>query len=260
MGKWRRRCRISDDSVLQINVVLLLAGLIFLMDVFNHMYVKHTLLSDATTFPGALMAWMFLMRFLTMGGYILNAILGIRMARRPSLLKFAGYMLISLFLLLYTLSIAASRFMYRSRFELSAKMMVLLLWRNKKIGKLEEELGCCGQSGLIDYQISAETRNWASGACCGADVCSGCSAKLLEYLWGIEVEVARDNFILLILLLIGAAVMMWHYKDVQFHGLFECVNESEEEQEESPWTRKRESSKRSEESFKRTETEASTLQ
>ncbi|XP_034652035.1 uncharacterized protein LOC117890996 [Drosophila subobscura] len=207
MKRFFLRCRISHISVLQINVVLLLAGLIFLMDVFNHMYVKNTLLRDATIVPGALLAWMFLTRFVTMLGYILNAILGIRMAQRKSLFKFAFYMLISFILLLYTLSIAASRLMYRSRFELTAKMMVLLLWRNHKLGKLEEEFGCCGEAGLIDYQISTEKRNWASGGCCGAQDCDGCLDKLIQYLWGIEMEVARDNFILFILLLIGAILM-----------------------------------------------------
>ncbi|XP_001361338.3 uncharacterized protein Tsp42A [Drosophila pseudoobscura] len=254
-----RGCRISHDCVLQINVVLLLAGLIFLMDVFNHMYVKYTLLREATVFPGVLMAWMFMMRFLTTAGYILNAIVGIRLARCPGLIKFASYMFFSLLLLLYTLSIAATRFVYRSRFELSATRMALLLWRNDKIGRLEEELGCCGRMGLIDYQISAEERHWASGACCGEPGCGGCSAKVIKYLWGIEVEVARDNFILFILLLVGAVVTMCHYKDVQlntFGDPNDCGHESEEENqqeeedEDSPWK-----STRSD-----TETEASTLQ
>lgn len=212
-----RWCRVSHDCVLQINVVLVVVGLIFLLDVFGHLYLKSVIFPGLRLYPVALRAWLFWVRGLTMVVYILNAILGIRMARHPSIFKLAFYLLIGFVLLLYTFSIAVTRFMYRSRFEFFAQLLILQLWVKDELDKVEVEFGCCGKMGLVDYQTGSSNRTWASGSCCEEPKCPGCISKVTEYLWTIEMEVARDNIIVTLFLLVGLMVMLAHFKNVQFH-------------------------------------------
>ncbi|XP_017059175.1 uncharacterized protein LOC108099989 [Drosophila ficusphila] len=211
-----RWCRVSHDCVLQINVVLVVVGLIFLLDVFSHLYLKTAMFPGLRLYPVALRAWLFWVRGLTLVAYVINAILGVRMARRPSIIKFAGYMLIGCVVLLYTASIAVTRFLYRRRFEFFVQMMVLQMWLRESLGKVELEFACCGKTGVADYQTASSNRSWASGSCCERPGCPGCTAKLTEYLWTVEMDVARDNIVVSLLLLVGLVVMVSHFKDGQF--------------------------------------------
>ncbi|XP_017115274.2 uncharacterized protein LOC108137853 [Drosophila elegans] len=211
-----RWCRVSHDCVLQINVVLVVVGMIFLMDVFSHLYLKSIMFPGLRLYPVALRPWLFWVRGLTLVVYVLNAILGIRMARRPSIFKFAGYMLVGSVVLLYTSSIAVTRFMYRRRFEFFVQMLVLQMWIRDSLGKVEDEFGCCGKTSVVDYQTASSNRTWASGSCCGKRSCPGCISKLTEYLWTVEMDVARDNIIVSLFLFVGLIVVVAHFKDLHF--------------------------------------------
>ncbi|XP_017115262.2 uncharacterized protein LOC108137844 [Drosophila elegans] len=211
-----RWCRVSHDCVLQINVVLVVVGMIFLMDVFSHLYLKAIMFPGLRLYPVALRPWLFWVRGLTLVVYVLNAILGIRMARRPSIFKFAGYMLVGSVVLLYTSSIAVTRFMYRRRFEFFVQMLVLQMWIRDSLGKVEDEFGCCGKTSVVDYQTASSNRTWASGSCCGKRSCPGCISKLTEYLWTVEMDVARDNIIVSLFLFVGLIVVVAHFKDLHF--------------------------------------------
>ncbi|XP_039494238.1 uncharacterized protein LOC120453548 [Drosophila santomea] len=210
-----RWCRMSHDCVLQINVVLVVVGLIFLLDVLSHLYLKVVMFPGLRLYPVALRPWLFWVRALTMVAYILNAVLGIFMARHPSVLKFAGYMLIGCVVLLYTISIGVTRFMYRGRFEFFVEMLVLQMWVRNSLGKVEVEFECCGKTSVVDYQTASSNRTWPIGCCCGEQNCTGCTSKLSKYLWTIEMDVARDNIIVSVVLFVAMIVMVLHFKDVQ---------------------------------------------
>lgn len=210
-----RWCRVSHDCVFQINVVLVVVGVIFLLDVLSHLYLKAVMFPGLRLYPVALRPWLFWVRALTMVAYILNAVLGIHMARQPTVLKYAGYMLVGSVVLLYTISIGVTRFMYRKRFEFFAEMLVLQMWVRDRLGKVEVEFECCGRSSVVDYQTASSNRTWPIGSCCGKQNCTGCTAKLSQYLWTIEMDVARDNIIVSVLLFVAMIVMVLHFKDVQ---------------------------------------------
>ncbi|KAH8272614.1 hypothetical protein KR018_004513 [Drosophila ironensis] len=216
MTKSCRWCRVSNDCVLQINVVLIVVGMIFLMDVFSHFYLRTHMFPDIRVYPVVLRSWLFWIRALTMVAYIGNAFLGIRMAKSPSILKFAGYILIGLLVLLYTVSIGVTRFMHRSRFEFFAQMLVYQMWVKKTLELIEAEFECCGMTGVVDYQTASANRTWSTGSCCGKPNCFGCNSKVRDYLWTIEIDVARDNLIVSVFLAIGMIVMLVHYKDLEF--------------------------------------------
>ncbi|XP_036675107.3 uncharacterized protein [Drosophila suzukii] len=211
-----RWCLVSQNCVLQINVVLVVVGLIILLDVFGHLYVKTVMFPGLHVYPVAMRKWLFWVRLMTIVSYVLNAILGIRMTRQPTVFKFAGYMLVGCVVLLYTFTIAVTRFMYRRRFEFFVQLMVSQMWIKDCLGKIEVELGCCGRTSAADYQKCSTNRTWASGSCCGEHNCPGCTSKLTEYLWTIEMDVARDNIILSFFLFVALSLMAAHYWRVQF--------------------------------------------
>ncbi|KAH8350319.1 hypothetical protein KR084_002978, partial [Drosophila pseudotakahashii] len=223
-----RWCLVSQDCVLQINVVLAVVGLIILLDVFSHLYLKTVMFPGLNLYPVALRTWLFWVRVLIMVVYVLNAILGIRMARNMSVFKFAGYMLVGCVVLLYTFSIAVTKFMYRRRFEFFVQMMVLQMWIKNSLGKVEVEFGCCGKTSVVDYQKCSTNRTWASGSCCGEQNCPGCTSKLTEYLWTIEMDVARDNIIVSLFLFVALVVMVAHFIDVGFQEDSYDSDDSEE--------------------------------
>ncbi|KAH8303739.1 hypothetical protein KR059_001593 [Drosophila kikkawai] len=217
MAKSCHWCRVSRACVVQINVVLIVVGLIFMLDVVGHHYLRSHIFPGLRLYPVALRDWLFWVRGLTLLVYILNAILGIRMALNPSILKFALYVLIGLVDLLYTLTIAVTRFMYREKFEYFARHVALEFWAKDELGKIEEEFKCCGVLGVIDYQTDSSNRTWSSGSCCEKPECSGCIWNIKKYLGTIEMEVARDNFFVSIFLFVGLIFMLVHFKDAQFH-------------------------------------------
>ncbi|KAH8253563.1 hypothetical protein KR032_005977, partial [Drosophila birchii] len=215
-----KRChllRVSRACVVQINIVLIAVGVIFMLDVVGHRYLRSNTFPGVRLYPVALRDWLFWVRALTLLAYVLNAILGIRMAQKPSILKFALYLLIGFVVLLYTLIIATTRFMYRQKFNYFARQVVLQLWANDKLSKLEVEFICCGVTGVNDYQTLSTNRTWLSGSCCEKPECPGCITNITNYLWIIEVEVARDNFFVAFFLVVGLIFMILFYKDVQLH-------------------------------------------
>ncbi|KAH8372747.1 hypothetical protein KR009_004294 [Drosophila setifemur] len=212
-----RICHVSHNCVLQLNVVLLVVGIIFLVDVFSHVYLRWSLFPDLRVYPVVMRSWLFLVRGVTMVAYIGTAVVGISMAKRPSIFKFAGYILFGFIVLLYTVSLGVTRFMYRPRLKFFAHLMVYQMWIYKTLHATEEEFICCGRSGEVDYQTTKANRTWASGSCCGEPNCPGCQSKILVYLLQIQMDVARDNFIASMFLALGLVVMLAHFKDVQFH-------------------------------------------
>ncbi|XP_017074862.1 uncharacterized protein LOC108110343 [Drosophila eugracilis] len=221
-------CRVSHDFALQINVILLVVGVIFLLDVFSHLYLKVVMFPGLRLYPVSLRSWVFWVRILTMVAYNVNAIIGIFMSRELTVFKFVGYVLIGCVLLLYSFSIAVSRFMFRSRFEFFVKMLVLQMWINNSLSKIEVEFGCCGKTSVIDYQTVANNRTWAAGSCCEEQNCTGCITKVTQYLWTIEMDVARDNIIVSFFLLLSLIVMAAHYKYVQLQQESYYSDNSEE--------------------------------
>ncbi|EDV33168.1 uncharacterized protein Dana_GF23186 [Drosophila ananassae] len=217
MAKRCRWCRVSRDCVLHINVVLIVIGLIFMLDVFSHLYLRSTMFPDIRLYPVVIRGWLFWIRGLTMLSYIAEAILGIWMAKQPSLIKYGGYILIGLAVLLYTVSIAVTRFMYRDRFEYFAQLLVYQMWLKRTLGTIEAEFSCCGMVGVIDYQTPSANRTWSSGSCCSEPNCPGCNPKVEEYLWTIEMDVARDNIIVSVFLALGMIVMLMHFHGVNFY-------------------------------------------
>ncbi|KAH8288982.1 hypothetical protein KR054_002921, partial [Drosophila jambulina] len=224
--------RVSRACVVQINIVLIAVGVIFMLDVVGHCYLRAHLFPDLRLYPAGLRDWLFWVRGLTLLAYILNAILGIRMAQNPSILKFALYLLIGLVVLLYNIIIAVTRFMYRTKFEFFAKQVALQFWDKNKLGKLEVEFSCCGVTGVNDYHMDSTNRTWPSGSCCEKPECPGCISHIRKYLWTIEMEVARDNFFVAVFLIAGLIFMVIHYKDVQFNN-DPYEEDSEDDTEES---------------------------
>ncbi|KAH8234087.1 hypothetical protein KR038_001289, partial [Drosophila bunnanda] len=213
-----RRChylQVSPALVVQINVLLIVVAVIFMLDVIGHHYLRSHTFPGLRLYPVALRNWMLWVRALTLLAYILNAIVGIRMAKNPSLLKFALYLIIGFMVLLYNLVIASTRFMYRRKFEFFARQLVIQIWNKDKLGPLEVEFTCCGVTGARNYQMSKTNRTWSSDSCCEKPECPGCLTNVTKYLWVIEMEVARDNFFVSIFLVVGLIFMLLFYKDVE---------------------------------------------
>ncbi|XP_016957995.1 uncharacterized protein LOC108029992 [Drosophila biarmipes] len=223
-----RWCLVSQDCVLQVNVVLVVVGLIILLDVFSHLYLKTVMFPGLRVYPVSLRTWLFWVRFMTMVSYVLNACLGIRMARHPNIFMFAGYMLVGCVVLLYTFSIAVTRFMYPRRFKFYVQMLVNQMWIKDTLGKVEVEFGCCGRTSAADYLKGSTNRTWASGSCCGEHNCPGCTSKLTDYLWTVEMDVARDNIIVSLFLFVALAIVAVHYSRVKFQEDSYDSDDSEE--------------------------------
>ncbi|KAH8389976.1 hypothetical protein KR200_004792, partial [Drosophila serrata] len=215
-----RRChwfRVSSAFMVQINVLLIVVGVLFMLDVVGHHYLRSQTFPGLPLYPVGLRDWLLWVRALTLLAYILNAILGIRMAKNPSVLKFALYMVIGLVVLLYNLTIASTRFMYRQKFEYFATQVTLQCWAKNMMDKLEVEFTCCGVIGVSDYQMSSTNRTWSSGSCCEKPECPGCISNIKKYLWTIEMEVARDNYFVAIFLAATLILMILFFKDVQLY-------------------------------------------
>ncbi|EDW74118.1 uncharacterized protein Dwil_GK21761 [Drosophila willistoni] len=210
--------RISRNLVLESNAILLVTGIIFLADVYLHIFVKLSTLEffEMGNYIVSLSAWMSWVRGLTLMVYIFEAILGIRMAKSPSLFAFAGYMLIGFILLIYLASIVISSIAYLDDFNISVDMLLQKLWLGNRFDKVESLFECCGKTGVIDYVETIENRTWSRESCCGMETCHGCHDIIHKFLWAIEKEIARDNIIVFIVLCIAMLIMLCHYKDAEF--------------------------------------------
>ncbi|XP_068147441.1 uncharacterized protein Tsp42A [Drosophila tropicalis] len=209
--------RISRDLVLESNVLLLVIGIIFLADVYIHIFVKLSTLEsfEMGNYIVSLSAWMNWVRGFTLITYIFEAILGIRIARSPSLFAYAGYMLIGFILLIYLASIAISSIAFLDEFNLSVDMLLQKLWLGNRFDKVESLFECCGKTGVIDYLETIVNRTWSRESCCGMETCHGCREIIHATLRGIEKEIARDNIIVFVVLCIAMLIMLLHYKDAE---------------------------------------------
>ncbi|EDW01496.1 uncharacterized protein LOC6559925 [Drosophila grimshawi] len=205
-------CSISPGFVIEINVVLIGLGIIFLVDLYNHIYLRSSTLSELDMTIGLLglsarISWI---RGICLFVYLLFAILGIRMSKHPSIIKFAGYMLAGSTLLLFTICVAVSRYLYSSSLRYYTNMMLHTLWMKAQIEMMEELFDCCGIHGSIDYIIA--NRTWSMAACCNLPDCDGCQDMFHDYMKNIEMEIARDNFALFLIIAIALALMILYYK------------------------------------------------
>ncbi|XP_030368839.1 uncharacterized protein LOC115634242 [Scaptodrosophila lebanonensis] len=204
---------VSKSTVLEYNLVLVVAGIIFMLDVYHHVNAKQKTLPNISlrSYTLGLIPWLSWMRGLSIVSYILNGLLGIWMARRPSFFKYWGYVLTSIMLLIYTFSIAVSRFFFPD-FEFYCHLLIEAIWTANEMGLLEREFDCCGKAGVIDYIMTNRTPSAMS--CCEVEDCHGCKKSFNDFLWNIEMEIARDNFTLFVMMLIGLVIMT-----IFFHSL-----------------------------------------
>ncbi|KAH8416190.1 hypothetical protein KR222_010404 [Zaprionus bogoriensis] len=208
---------ISPGFVLEVNVVMIAVGIIFFVDLYNHFNINRTMLSDVGRHFCliGLDARMFWTRFFSLFGYVVNSIVGISMARRPTRFKFAAYIILGAMVFITMFAIGISRYMVGSDGKYYSKMMLHYLWSKIAIEPLEHILDCCGVNGAIDYEIA--NRTWSQASCCGSPNCPGCHDRFYAYLKKIEREIARDNIVTFIFLAIGLTLMVGHYQNLGFH-------------------------------------------
>lgn len=221
---------LSPGFVLEVNVLLMAVCIVFMVDLYNHLSIKSTTLPNIkTTFYiiglDARISWL---RAISLIGYLLNAIVGVRMAISPSRYKFAAYMLTGLMVFITMLSIGVSRYASGVDGQFYANLMLEDLWQRNLMESLEYELDCCGKNGAIDYEIA--NRTWSPASCCGSPNCFGCQKPFFAYLYEIEMEIARDNIISLIFLGIGLLLMFAHYAVIMLDHKISEEDERDEDE------------------------------
>lgn len=221
---------ISPGFVLEINVLLIAVCIILIFDLYNHLMVKNSTLKNLSNYFYLIgldtrLCWL---RGLSLLAYLITAIVGIRMVLAPSFYKYANYMLMSLMVSITLFAIGISRYSSTIDGQHYANMMLEMLWTKKHITQIEYQLDCCGKNGPIDYEIA--NRTWEPASCCGSPNCPGCQNRFYTYLYGFEMEIARDNIISLIFLGIGMVLMFGHYHSMMLDN--EILQQEEDDEEE----------------------------
>ncbi|XP_064547823.1 uncharacterized protein Tsp42A [Drosophila montana] len=224
-------CSLSPGLVIEINILLLAVGVIFLVDLYNHVLWRQLEHVNMSICLMGLSTRVSLIRGVSLAVYLLTAILGIRMSKRPTIFKFAGYIIVCIMNLLFMLTIAISRYRYGSDFQYFTNMMLHDLWNRDQIEPIEALFDCCGMHGQIDYIIV--NRTWSKAACCELPFCTGCQDMFHDYLQNIEMEIARDNIALFLFQIIGMIFMIIHYTSgVVVDDPYESESSEYEEDEE----------------------------
>lgn len=221
---------LSPGFVLEANVLLIAICIIFTVDLYNHLSIKNTTLPDINTsfYIIGLDGRVFWLRAISLLGYLVNAIIGVRMAIAPSRYKYTAYMLMGMMVFITMFSIGISRYSSGIDGQYYANLMLEDLWNRKKIELVEYELDCCGKNGVIDYEIAQ--RKWPPASCCGSPNCFGCQERFFAYLYSIEMEIARDNIISFIFLGIGLILMFAHYAVIMLDRKISEEDEQDEDE------------------------------
>ncbi|XP_030560585.1 uncharacterized protein LOC115762488 [Drosophila novamexicana] len=226
-------CSVSPGLVIEINILLLAVGGIFLIDLYNHVLWRQLKYVNMSICLMGLSQRLSLIRGVSLAVYLLTAILGIRMSKHPTVFKFAGYMIMSFLNLLFMLTIAISRYRYGRDFQYFTNMMLFDLWHRDLIEPMEAKFDCCGMHGQIDYII--ENRTWSKAACCELPYCTGCQKMFHDYLQNIEMEIARDNIALFTFQIIGMLFVIIHYTSgVLVDDPYESESSEYDDEEEMP--------------------------
>ncbi|XP_017836533.1 uncharacterized protein LOC108595754 [Drosophila busckii] len=211
-------CLISSMLVIEYNVILLAVNFVLMLVLIGHVDVKQHTMDNSKMYLSSLGIndLTCVLRGFCLCCCMLNAVLGIFAAKYPSILKCASYVLCCLILLFYAACIAGSRFHDEANYRYQTAMLLQNLWSLSRTDDIEELLDCCGKNGVIDYRLT--NRTWSKTACCELPDCTGCEEKFYKYLYKFEQEIARDNIILFVLLLVGMLIMIFYYKDVKVMG------------------------------------------
>ncbi|XP_034479784.1 uncharacterized protein LOC117785704 [Drosophila innubila] len=209
-----RWCNISSSFLLEANVIILALGCVFMVDLYNHFHLKrNTLPHINTSLNICLSVRLFIIRSLTIVGYLSSGIMGIIIARSLTIFKFASYVLLNCMTLIFTLAIGLSQYVYKADGRYYSNMMLHDLWTKNHIEPLEALFDCCGKHGAIDYEIA--NRTWSKASCCELPNCEGCENMFFEFLNSLEMEIARDNIILFVFLFIALLLIIVHYMNLQ---------------------------------------------
>ncbi|KAM8711938.1 hypothetical protein ACLKA7_012449 [Drosophila subpalustris] len=212
MGHFFRWCNISSSFLLEANVIIIALGCVFMWDLYNHFDLKQTTLEHINTeLYMCLSSRLFIIRTLTILGYLSSGIMGIVISRSLTLFRFAGYLLLTSMTLIFTFAIGVSQYIYKKHGRYYSNMMLHDLWMKNRIEPLEALFDCCGKHGAIDYEIA--NRTWSKASCCELPNCEGCEEMFYEFLNSFEMEIARDNIILFVCLFIAVLLIIVYYKN-----------------------------------------------